>query len=218
MSKKYILRSKWFLSMAVLLLFATANAQEITKEKKPDRFGIGIAYGFKDRVKELIHPIELTVRYNLSEKHSFYVNVPLGWKSWRDDYASVDPVIRGYYTHKMRLYGLGIGYDYSIVSYKNLDLLAGGGLEYQRFYNRYQEVQEGEPFPFQRDRFNDYSLYPKVGLRYTWRFVGVEFDYRCYFSVRGLDNYSEQFSELPREVDYDTHIDHAFRCGVYFLF
>ena len=74
------------------------------------------------------------------------------------------------------------------------------------------------PFPFQRDRFNDYSLYPKVGLRYTWRFVGVEFDYRCYFSVRGLDNYSEQFSDLPREVDYDTHIDHAFRCGVYFLF
>ena len=71
MSKKYILRSKWFLSMAVLLLFATANAQEITKEKKPARFGIGIAYGFKDRVKELIHPIELTVRYNLSEKHSF---------------------------------------------------------------------------------------------------------------------------------------------------
>ena len=121
MSKKYILRSKWFLSMAVLLLFATSNAQEITKEKEPARFGIGIAYGFKDRVKELIHPIELTVRYNLSEKHSFYVNVPLGWKSWRDDYASVDPVIRGYYTHKMRLYGLGIGYDYSIVSYKNLD-------------------------------------------------------------------------------------------------
>ena len=91
MSKKYILRSKWFLSMAVLLLFATSNAQEITKEKEPARFGIGIAYGFKDRVKELIHPIELTVRYNLSEKHSFYVNVPLGWKSWRDDYASVDP-------------------------------------------------------------------------------------------------------------------------------
>ena len=107
--------------------FATSNAQEITKEKEPARFGIGIAYGFKDRVKELIHPIELTVRYNLSEKHSFYVNVPLGWKSWRDDYASVDPVIRGYYTHKMRLYGLGIGYDYSIVSYKNLDLFAGGG-------------------------------------------------------------------------------------------
>ena len=39
MSKKYILRSKWFLSMAVLLLFATANAQEITKEKEPARFG-----------------------------------------------------------------------------------------------------------------------------------------------------------------------------------
>ena len=53
--------------MAVLLLFATSNAQEITKEKEPARFGIGIAYGFKDRVKELIHPIELTVRYNLSE-------------------------------------------------------------------------------------------------------------------------------------------------------
>ena len=98
-------------AVCFLLLFATSNAQEITKEKEPARFGIGIAYGFKDRVKELIHPIELTVRYNLSEKHSFYVNVPLGWKSWRDDYASVDPVIRGYYTHKMRLYGLGIGYD-----------------------------------------------------------------------------------------------------------
>ena len=33
----------------------------------------------------------------------------------------------------MRLYGLGIGYDYSIVSYKNLDLFAGGGLEYRDF-------------------------------------------------------------------------------------
>ena len=75
-------RTKLFLSVLVcfLLLFATANAQEITKEKDLARFGIGISYGFKDRVKELIHPIELTVRYNLSEKHSFYVNVPLGWK------------------------------------------------------------------------------------------------------------------------------------------
>ena len=91
-------RTKLFLSILVcfLLLFATSNAQEITKEKEPARFGIGIAYGFKDRVKELIHPIELTVRYNLSEKHSFYVNVPLGWKSWRDDYASEDNVIRRY--------------------------------------------------------------------------------------------------------------------------
>ena len=56
-------RTKLFLSILVcfLLLFATSNAQEITKEKEPARFGIGIAYGFKDRVKELIHPIELTV-------------------------------------------------------------------------------------------------------------------------------------------------------------
>ena len=53
-------RTKLFLSILVcfLLLFATANAQEITKEKDLARFGIGISYGFKDRVKELIHPIE----------------------------------------------------------------------------------------------------------------------------------------------------------------
>ena len=65
-------RTKLFLSILVcfLLLFATSNAQEITKEKEPARFGIGIAMVL-DRVKELIHPIELTVQYNLSEKHSF---------------------------------------------------------------------------------------------------------------------------------------------------
>ena len=47
-------RTKLFLSILVcfLLLFATSNAQEITKEKEPARFGIGIAYGFKDRVKD----------------------------------------------------------------------------------------------------------------------------------------------------------------------
>ena len=153
-------RTKLFLSILVcfLLLFATSNAQEITKEKEPARFGIGIAYGFKDRVKELIHPIELTVRYNLSEKHSFYVNVPLGWKSWRDDYGLRRSVIRGYYTHKMRLYGLGIGYDYSIVSYKNLDLFAGGGLEYQRFLFSISGGSRRKALPFLRDRFNDYSL------------------------------------------------------------
>jgi len=40
-------RTKLFLSILVcfLLLFATSNAQEITKEKEPARFGIGIAYG-----------------------------------------------------------------------------------------------------------------------------------------------------------------------------
>lgn len=211
-------RSIIYILTGLLLVSTLVQAQEKTEKKEQARFGIGLAYGFKDRVKELVHPIEFTIRYNLSKKHSFYMNVPLGWKSWRDDYRSVDPVIAGYYSHKMRLYGLGVGYDYSIATYKNFDLFAGGGLEYQRFYYRYQEVQEGEYFPFQRDRFNDYSLYPKVGLRYTWRFVGVEFNYRCYFSVRGLDNYSELFSYIPREVDYDTHIDHSFRCGVYFLF
>ena len=61
-------RTKLFLSILVCFLFfiCDINAQEITKER-PARFGIGIAYGFKDRVKELIHPIELTVRYNLSK-------------------------------------------------------------------------------------------------------------------------------------------------------
>ena len=32
--------------------------------------------------------------------------------------------------------------SYSIVSYKNLDLFAGGGWNTGSFYNRYQEVQK----------------------------------------------------------------------------
>ena len=169
----------------------------------------------------VVHPVEFTLRYNLSPKHSIRMNIPLGWRNQRDNWGGWSPAkedyVEGYRKHKMRLYGLGFGYDYSIATYKNLDLIAGGGLEYQRFYILHQEVFEDTPFPFQRSRYNDYSLYPQVGLRYTWKFVGVELDYRCYFTLRESRDFYEH-SNLPIIVDHDTHINHAFRCGLFFLF
>ena len=226
MKKRSIWQRKWLWPFAAFLSFAfVIHAQDNSKAKEPAKFGVGIAYGFKDQMKQLkhpvVHPVEFTLRYNFSPKHSIRINVPLGWRNQRDDWGGWSPAkedyIEGYDRYKMRLYGLGIGYDYSIATYKNLDLIAGGGLEYQRFYILHQEVYEDTPSPFQRSRYNDYSLYPQVGLRYMWKFVGVELDYRCYFTLREARNFYEH-SNLPIIVDHDTHINHAFRCGLFFLF
>ena len=226
MKKRSIWQRKWLWPFAAFLSLAfVIHAQDNSTAKEPAKFGVGIAYGFKDQMKQfkhpVVHPVEFTLRYNLSPKHSIRINVPLGWRNQRDNWGSWSPAkedyVEGYRKHKMRLYGLGFGYDYSIATYKNLDLIAGGGLEYQRFYILHQEVFEDTPFPFQRSRYNDYSLYPQVGLRYTWKFVGVELDYRCYFTLRESRDFYEH-SNLPVIVDHDTHINHAFRCGLFFLF
>ena len=222
MKKRSIWQRKWLWPFAAFLSLAfVIHAQDNSKAKEPAKFGVGIAYGFKDQVKQFVHPVEFTLRYNLSPKHSIRMNIPLGWRNQRDNWGGWFPAkedyVEGYDKYKMRLYGLGFGYDYSIATYKNLDLIAGGGLEYQRFYILHQEVFEDTPFPFQRSRYNDYSLYPQVGLRYTWKFVGVELDYRCYFTLRESRDFYEH-SNLPVIVDHDTHINHAFRCGLFFLF
>ena len=226
MKKRSIWQRKWLWPFAAFLSLAfVIHAQDNSTAKEPAKFGVGIAYGFKDQVKQLVHPVEFTLRYNLSPKHSIRMNVPLAWNNnhERDHYRAWSPVteddyvVEGYFKDKIRLFGLGFGYDYSIATYKNLDLIAGGGLEYQRFYILHQEVFEDTPFPFQRSRYNDYSLYPQVGLRYTWKFVGVELDYRCYFTLRESRDFYEH-SNLPIIVDHDTHINHAFRCGLFFLF
>ena len=226
MKKRSIWQRKWLWPFAAFLSLAfVIHAQDNSKAKEPAKFGVGIAYSFKDQMKQLkhpvVHPVEFTLRYNFSPKHSIRMNIPLGWRNQRDNWGGWFPAkedyVEGYRKHKMRLYGLGFGYDYSIATYKNLDLIAGGGLEYQRFYILHQEVFEDTPFPFQRSRYNDYSLYPQVGLRYTWKFVGVELDYRCYFTLRESRDFYEH-SNLPVIVDHDTHINHAFRCGLFFLF
>ena len=226
MKKRSIWQRKWLWPFAAFLSLAfVIHAQDSSTAKEPAKFGVGIAYSFKDQMKQLkhpvVHPVEFTLRYNLSPKHSIRINVPLGCRNQRDNWGGWSPAkedyVEGYRKHKMRLYGLGIGYDYSIATYKNLDLIAGGGLEYQRFYILHQEVIEDTPSPFQRRRYNDYSLYPQVGLRYTWKFVGVELDYRCYFTLSETRDFYEH-SNLPVIVDHDTHINHAFRCGLFFLF
>ena len=220
MKKRWLLRCKYLLALASLLLFAAANASEITKDTVPRRFGVGIAYGFKDRVKGMVHPIELTVRYKLSDRHSLYLNAPFGWREWgwkSAVYPFTTPRSREDCTHKMRLYGLGIGYDYSILTYQDVTLFAGGGLEYQRLYWRYGGTLDGETQPSGCAKFNDYSVYPKVGVRYTWRFVGAELDYRCYLAY-GQDKYSALFYEYLRENKSGAHIDHSLRIGIYFLF
>ena len=171
--------------------------------------------------------MEFTLRYILSPKHSIRINVPLAWNNnhERDHYRAWSPVteddhvVEGYFKDKIRLFGLGFGYDYSIATYKNLDLIAGGGLEYQRFCHLYERWTKGDPtLTTTRNEFNDFSIYPQAGLRYTWKFVGVEVDYRCYFTLRGERWDYEQYSYLHNPMNYDTHINHAFRCGLFFLF
>lgn len=223
MKKRSIWQRKWLWPFAAFLSLAfVIHAQDNSTAKEPAKFGVGIAYGFKDQVKQLVHPVEFTLRYNLSPKHSIRINVPLGWRNQRHPWggwsAYYEDYVEGCDKQESRLYGLGIGYDYSIATYKNLDLIAGGGLEYQRFYHFFRRVEEGIPFPFLRCRYNDYSLYPQVGLRYAWKFVGVELDYRCYFTLRGERWDYEQYSYLHNPMNYDTHINHAFRCGLFFLF
>ena len=218
MKRTNLLLSIW---VCCVSLFTAANASEITKDTVPRRFGVGIAYGFKDRVKGMVHPIELTVRYKLSDRHSLYMNAPFGWMGQKDTrwhWGEVFPPHSYWHTDtdKMRLYGLGFGYDYSIVRCHNLELFAGVGVEYQRLYVRYQTISEGETLPYRHYRYNDYSAYPKIGLRYTWRFVGAELDYRCYFSER--NKYTMLFGEYSKEEDYDIQIDHSLRIGIYFLF
>ena len=227
MKKRSIWQRKWLWPFAAFLSLAfVIHAQDNSTAKESAKFGVGIAYGFKDQIKQLehpvVHPVEFTLRHNFSPKHSIRINVPLGWRNHRHPWggwsAYYEDYVEGCDKQESRLYGLGIGYDYLIATYKNLDLIAGGGLEYQRFYHFFRRVEEGIPFPFLRCRYNDYSLYPQVGLRYAWKFVGVELDYRCYFTLRGERWDYEQYSYLHNPMNYDTHINHAFRCGLFFLF
>lgn len=228
MKKRSIWQRKWLWPFAAFLSLAfVIHAQDNSTAKESAKFGVGIAYGFKDQIKQLehpvVHPVEFTLRYNFSPKHSIRINVPLGWRNHRHPWggwsAYYEDYVEGCDKQESRLYGLGIGYDYLIATYKNLDLIAGGGLEYQRFCHLYERWTKGDPtLTTTRNEFNDFSIYPQAGLRYTWKFVGVEVDYRCYFTLRGKRRYYSNFLYLPHPMKYGMHINHAFRCGLFFLF
>lgn len=215
--------SKILLYVAAILLCTEVYSQE--KEFK--RFSVGISYSFKDRIKEMgverpkVYPMELSFRYNLTDKHSLHLDVPFGWRNDEEWYKE-DVLL---YIREKRLYGIGLGYDYNIIDYKNLYLFAGGGLEYQRFKSRqtdiFKDVMIGA-YTYSGENFwyNDYAIYPEIGFRYVWRFIGIEAKYRCYFSITSYDQNIWLGYDHPQyeESDHNGYINHSFRCGLFFIF
>ena len=167
MKKKMILLL-WLTSISLV-----AFSQDFRK------LGIGVGYGTSSIVGDSIHPLELSLRYRLDRKHTFQLYVPLYQNKTTYDYGYSKTV-------RDRLVGVGIGYDYSFLTYSNLDFIAGINTDYSWFENRenyhaiYDEYEDGvfkgkiEDRSLMWKKHKGVNLLPNTGVRFTLNNLSAE--------------------------------------------
>lgn len=182
-------KKHWLLPLLLALLPLSAFSQE-EKGKFLDKWAIGAGYNFLNDPDDPEDPFdkrmfELSVKYRLTDKHSFYLMIPLyvenskkKRKKWNSSNAI--PCLH-------RIWGTELGYNYTVFDWKNLRAFGGIGLSYlhSRRDSKYLTEWVGEwgnkrptdYYIFNR-KYNAFGLSPQVGIAYQFRHIECELKYK----------------------------------------
>ena len=173
------------------------------------KFGIGVGYSTSSIVGDSIHPLELSLRYRLDKKHTFQLYVPLYQNKTTYDYGYSKTV-------RDRFIGVGIGYDYSFLTYSNLDFIAGINTDYSWFENRenYHEnydYYENEVLMGKQDykyytwkRYKGFNISPNTGIRLSYHNLSTEVKLNLMISNMRRKRYAysefKRYEQLPPAI------------------
>lgn len=216
MKKKLLL---WSLLFA--LSFPTASGQIKEGKSFLSKWGVGVGYNFLHRSEPPFNArtYEVSVKYRHTEKHSFYLTMPFyfennkkeqqEWKEYNDLWLH-------------RIWGAGIGYDYTAFEWKGLSAFGGVGFDYlhslwQKKIHIYSEDEWGNRY---EDYYiwgyinNGYGLSPQIGLTYRFKHVGCELKYKfTVYRIREEDDTRRSDGSYIDHGDDRYKFKHFFRCS-----
>jgi len=226
MNIRLLLSTAIGIALASISLFAQETQTEQTWNMNKC-FSIGLGYNTTNiptvgynlidlpGMRNAMKPFEITMKYSINEKHSLYATIPLYFHKHKNGGFDSTFVVRQRiegetewittYMHtgnptglKQRLYGIGLGYNYSFIRYRNLNGFCGVGFNYFHAKERHHLNQpvayteeEIKKMVYQTTTFNDYALSPQAGLDYRYKKFEVEIKYNCYF-IREREKWIEQ--------------------------
>lgn len=191
--KKTVLQLLLLLFIIVPFTFA-----QTAKEKKfLHKWAIGGGYNFLHRSERPFDKgtFELSVKYRLTHRHSFYLTFPLYFENHKSEQGEFQLVVfEDPWVY--RIWGTALGYNYTVFSWKGLSGFVGIGFDFKRNYRQYKDyhhVDDGqggkrEDSDLREYQNNDYGLSPQVGISYQYGHLGCDLKYT--FSAM-LDMYKQ---------------------------
>ena len=100
------------LSALMFLITGTSHAQAEQPAQK-HRLGIGLGYNFNSVMGDSIRPAEISLRFQINDKHTLQAYVPIGFNRLSTQDGTND-------VKKQTLWDVGIGYDYTFYTSTHL--------------------------------------------------------------------------------------------------
>ena len=215
-----------------LMLIGGISAQS---ENASWRFAAGVTAYSQNSFVEGEHPIEINMRYRVKGNHVLRIGIPFLNKTkdnvegWGDisyeiqrllEYANHGATGAAPWTYNKKLYGLNIGYDYTIFEWKNICFLGGFDLsigkytEFNKGYglsvhsfnseNRFVSISNYS----QNNKTKWINLKPFCGIRYQFKYLLGEFSIgpvvnTCKNSKKKI--YQNCRTDFPDEIDIGNY-------------
>ncbi|MBP3518425.1 MAG: hypothetical protein J6K31_08565 [Parabacteroides sp.] len=182
------MKKRVFLLFSLFLISHSFSfGQTLDKECFLHKWSVGAGYNFLNDPENPFdkRTFELSVKYRLTDKHSFYLMVPL--------YVENSKRIRKKYSFENvipwlhRIWGTELGYNYTMFDWKRLCLFGGIGLSYLHACQdvKYPTDWVGEwgnkhptDYFMIKKKYNGYGLSPQVGISYQFQHIGCELKYK----------------------------------------
>ncbi len=203
------------LTLILFIILPFIGYAQTEKTTNQPKFGLGLGYNFNSEINDSIRPVEISLHYRFNDKHKVHLYVPL---SFRETNFKYPPRSR-----KQSLYGLGIGYDYTLYTYSFFNFFAGLTANIQWYQNRldshitydvYEEADHQEEADylytheeiyFYWDRIRSTSLIPNLGVRFSLNKVTTEVSLNLAISELRNNSYSYYKERKVHEGDnWDT--------------
>lgn len=160
------------LTLLFLLLLLCTGFAQASSSADFKKLGIGIGYSFPSFMSDSIRPVELSLRYRVNDRHVFQLFAPVGITK-----TTINSGIMN--KQKKQLFGIGLGYDYTLYNHSFLDLFVGFNASYQWYESRRdwhktydRELDDGafvltESIYHYWDRVKGVIISPHAGVRFS---------------------------------------------------
>lgn len=202
-----IMKRTIFLFLLIFPVLGFAQTNQLSDLKK---IGVGIGYSFNSVMSDSIRPVEFSLRYRINDRHTLQLYAPVAMSKRTIDNAIVN-------TQKKKLFGIGLGYDYTVYNHSFLDFFIGLNASYQWYesrrdwhstYNR--DLGDGsyvetESIYYYWDKVKGMIISPNIGVRFSInRRIMIEPRMNVQLSILHKNSYSFYQTKNTHESGWAT--------------
>lgn len=214
---------RWLCPLLLLLLPLFVFSQEGEENHFLSKWAVGAGYNFLHRSKLPFNErtFEVSVKYRYTDKHAFYLTVPLYFENNKDEQKDFKLIIfNDPWVH--RIWGISAGYDYTVFEWNGFSGFGGIGFDFKKdtyksitySYSQNESGESYEDYTIGGTIFRGYGLSPQIGLLYKFKHLECELKYMfSVFKIRDTfvlkNSAGEDFYDKNK---YDL-VEHYFKCS-----